>query len=61
VPVGSADAHEEHGRDVADAAGDDEETGAMGVEDGADLDAAEEGEEDVDAEDPCVSISMIFE
>ena len=52
VPVCRADAEEEVGRHQEDAAGEDEPAGALGVEDGADLDAAEEGEEGVDAEDP---------
>lgn len=52
VPVGLADAEEELRGQEQDAAGEDEVAGSARVEDGADLDPREEGEEGVDAEDP---------
>ena len=52
VPILPADAEEELGRHQEHAAGQDELAWPTGVKDGADLDAGEEGEEGVDAEDP---------
>ena len=52
VPVRGAEAEQQRREHHADGAGQHEEPRPVGVEERADLQAAEEGEEDVEAEDP---------